>query len=92
MSALPNQTPGLIEQLGLTREEVDREVWTVAGAERLSGAAAVNRALIELGGGWRLLAGAQRVPGLRPAEELIYRLIAARRGLLSRIWSDPAPF
>ena len=89
MSALPNQTPGLIERFGLTREQVDRAVWTVSGAERLSGAAAVNRALAELGGGWRHLAAIYRIPGLRQAEDHLYRAAAANRSKLSHLWSDP---
>src|SRR5258706_10329156 len=48
----PNQEPGLIERLGLTRDEVSRAAWAVEpGGRKYEGAAAINRALSELGGG-----------------------------------------
>lgn len=89
MSALPNSTPGLLELIGLSREQAERAVWTIADGERLAGAAAVNRALAELGGGWRRLAAGYRIPGVKQSEDLIYGLVAANRAWLSRLWSDP---
>jgi predicted DCC family thiol-disulfide oxidoreductase YuxK len=85
--ALSNQTPGLIEQYGLTRAEVDREVWAIDRAGRKwGGAAAINRVLEELGGKWALLAKAYRLAPLRWLEDRVYRWVAAHRAWISRWW------
>ena len=88
--AIPNQAPGLLKSVGLTREQADARVWAVEpeGA-RLGGAAAVNRALAELGGGWALLARAYRLPPLRRLEDAAYGWVARRRHRLARWWGDP---
>jgi predicted DCC family thiol-disulfide oxidoreductase YuxK len=86
--ALPNQTPGLIEQHGLTRAEVDSAVWVIdAAGRRWAGAAAANRALKELGGGWVILAALYALPPVCWLEDRVYRWIAAHRGQLARWWS-----
>src|SRR5689334_14887437 len=86
--ALPNQTPQLIEQYGLTRADADREVWAVdAAGRKFAGAAAFNRVLRELGGGWAALGTLYRFAPLRWLEDLVYRWIATHRSLLSRLWS-----
>jgi predicted DCC family thiol-disulfide oxidoreductase YuxK len=83
--ALPNQTPELKEQFGLTRAEVDRQVWVIDRAGRKwGGAAAVNRALAELGGGWRWLSYAYQLPFLAWIEDRAYFWIAANRRHLAR--------
>ena len=88
VSALPNQQPGLIERLGLTRDDVDRYVWAVEpSGRRFRGAAASGRALRELGGGWRVLGWAAVLPGAG----LVYAVVARARGRLSAIWGDPPP-
>jgi predicted DCC family thiol-disulfide oxidoreductase YuxK len=86
--ALPNQTPGLISEHGLTRAEVDREAWTVdATGRREAGSRAVNRVLRELGGGWVFLGRVLSVPPLSWLEALGYGLVARNRSRLSR-WGD----
>ena len=89
MSALPNQEPGLLERYGLTREDADRWVWAIgASGQRWRGAAAIARALHEMGGGWQLLGLAARLPGAGVA----YALVARNRSRLSRVWGDPPPY
>jgi predicted DCC family thiol-disulfide oxidoreductase YuxK len=84
----PNQAPGLIDRYGLTRQDVDRWAWVVEPSGRkLRGARAVARVLREMGGGWRLLGWLARLPGA----ELVYRLVASSRPLLSRLWGDQPP-
>ena len=76
----PNQEPGLIEQLGLSREEVVRASWAVEpGGRRLEGAAGINRVLGELGGGWRVLASLYGVAPIRWVEDRYYRRVSRRR-------------
>ncbi len=86
--ALPNQSRGLIDAHGLTRTQVDREVWTVDEAGgRLSGPQAVNRVLRELGGGWPLTGRALGLPPLSWLWALAYRWVARNRSRLAR-WGD----
>ncbi len=76
----PNQDAG-IESLGLTRDEVDRASWAIEkGGRRFEGAAAINRVLRELGGGWRLLGSLYLVAPLGWLEDRYYRRVARRRG------------
>jgi predicted DCC family thiol-disulfide oxidoreductase YuxK len=85
-----NQHPGVLDAHGLTRAEVDRSAWAIEpGGRRLEGAAALNRVLEELGGGWRLLAAVYGVPPLAAAEEAIYRWVAANRERLA--WFGVTP-
>ncbi len=79
MRVRPNQELGLIESLGLTREEVDRASWAVGGGERFEGAAGINRVLRELGGGWRVLGSLYLVPPVGWLENRYYRRVARRR-------------
>ncbi len=84
---LPNQTAHLIQRLGLTRAEVDREVWAVdAAGHKFAGAAAINRVLEELGGGWGRLARAYRSAPVRWLEDRLYRWVVDHRSMLSRWW------
>jgi predicted DCC family thiol-disulfide oxidoreductase YuxK len=78
----PNQTPGLIEECGLTRQQVDEKAWVIDGTRRLSGAAAINRLLDGMGAPWRFLAAPSRLTFLLALEERLYSLLALRRGLL----------
>ncbi len=88
---LPNQAAGLLELTGLTRAEVDREAWAFDRAGRSwGGAAAINRALRELGGPWRLLSLAYALPLVGWCEDAGYRLFARHRGRLSRWGVTPA--
>lgn len=76
----PNQEPGLIERLGLSREEVARASWAVEpGRRRLEGAAGINRVLRELGGGWRALASLYGASPIRWVEDRYYTRVARRR-------------
>jgi predicted DCC family thiol-disulfide oxidoreductase YuxK len=89
VSALPNQQPGLIERFGLSREDVDRYAWAIEPSDRRHrGAGAVGRVLREMGGGWRLLGHAARLPGAG----LVYAVVARTRGRLSAVWGDPPPY
>jgi predicted DCC family thiol-disulfide oxidoreductase YuxK len=80
VSVRPNQEAGLIESLGLTPEEVARAAWAVEpGGRKFEGAAAINRVLAELGGGWAVGARLYRVPPIRWVEDGYYRRVARRR-------------
>jgi predicted DCC family thiol-disulfide oxidoreductase YuxK len=79
ISARPNQEPGLIESLGLTRAEVDRASWTVEKDGRFEGAAGINRVLRELGGGWLVAGSLYLVPPIAWVEDRYYKRVARRR-------------
>jgi len=86
--ALPNQTPQLVERYGLTRADVDREVWAIdADGRKFSGAAATNQVFNELGGVWGVVGAAYNFAPVRWLEDRVYRWIATHRSLLSRWWS-----
>jgi predicted DCC family thiol-disulfide oxidoreductase YuxK len=90
LEVLPNQARGVLTAVGLTRAEADRSAWAVEpGGRRLAGAAALNRVLEELGGGWRLLAAPYRLPILAAAEEAAYRWLAANRARLAWLGVTP---
>ena len=75
-----NQEPGLIESLGLTPAEVDRAAWAVEpGGRKFEGAAAINRVLRELGGGWPTVASLYRFGPFRWLENWYYGRVARRR-------------
>lgn len=77
----PNQEIGLVEQLGLSREEVDRASWVMGpGGQKLEGAAGISRVLRELGGFWGWLGAIYRVPPIAWVEDRYYRRVARRRG------------
>jgi predicted DCC family thiol-disulfide oxidoreductase YuxK len=76
----PSREPGLIGRLGLTQAEVGRAAWAVEpGGRKFEGAAAINRILKELGGGWRLAASMYRAPPIRWVEDCYYGRVARRR-------------
>jgi predicted DCC family thiol-disulfide oxidoreductase YuxK len=76
----PSQEPGLTEGLGLTPAEVGRAAWAVEpGGLKFEGAAAINRVLRELGGGWRLAASLYYLAPVRWVEDAYYRRVARRR-------------
>jgi predicted DCC family thiol-disulfide oxidoreductase YuxK len=79
VEAKPNQYPGLIESLGLTREEVDRASWVVEGGRRFEGAAGISRVLRQLGGVWRVLGYLYLAPPVRWVEDRYYSRVARRR-------------
>ena len=90
MPALPNQLPGLVEACGLTREDVDRAAWAIDPAgNRWAAAAAVNRLLSELGGGWALLAIPYGWAPIAWLEEKGYAWVARNRARFHRLGITP---
>ena len=90
MLVIPNQAPGALERYGVTRHEADRAAWTVeVDGSKLEGAAAINRALRELGGAWRWLGSLYRVRPVAAAEEAFYRWFAPRRSRFARFGVTP---
>jgi predicted DCC family thiol-disulfide oxidoreductase YuxK len=80
VDARPNQEAGLLDRVGLTRDEVRRAAWAVEpGGRKFEGAAAINRVLRELGGGWVLLGSFYRVAPFRWVEDRYYRRVAKKR-------------
>ncbi len=89
--ALPSQTPGLKERLGLSPAEAARTVWAVTrGGRRYAGAAAFAAVLRELEGGWALLARLYAVPPLAWLAERAYAWFARHRGRFARWGVLPA--
>jgi predicted DCC family thiol-disulfide oxidoreductase YuxK len=89
--ALPGQTPGLKEQLGLSRAQAARTVWAFTrDGRRYAGAAAFAAVLRELGGAWALLARLYAVPPLRWAADRGYAWFARHRGRFARWGTLPA--
>lgn len=88
--AVASQKPGALERYGITRAEADRAAWTVdARGNRLEGAAALNRVLDELGGGWKLIALPYRLRPIAAVEEAAYRWFAPRRSRFYRFGVTP---
>jgi predicted DCC family thiol-disulfide oxidoreductase YuxK len=88
--AVANQSPGALERYGVSRAEADRAAWTVdPSGNRLEGAAAINRALDELGGGWRAISALYRLRPIAAAEEAFYRWFAPRRSRFHRLGVTP---
>jgi predicted DCC family thiol-disulfide oxidoreductase YuxK len=88
--ALPNQKRGVLARYGLTREEADRAAWTIErDGKHSGGAAAVNRVMHELGGGWSAVAGAYRLRPIALLEEAAYRWFASNRSRISRFGVSP---
>ena len=80
VSVRANQEAGLIESLGLTREEVGRAAWAVeASGRKFAGAAAINRVLRELGGGLELIGSLYQVAPVKWVEDRYYGRVARRR-------------
>lgn len=89
--AIPSQTPGLRDRLGLTRAQTDRELWAVDRAGRFyPGPAGVNAILRELGGGWALAARLLGLPGIHRLEGTGYYLFSRHRGRFAR-WGVMPP-
>jgi predicted DCC family thiol-disulfide oxidoreductase YuxK len=88
--AIANQNRGVLARYGITREEADRAAWTIErDGRRSEGAAAVNRVMSEIGGGWAFVA---RAFGFRPVagwEEAAYRWFAGNRSRFHRFGVRP---
>jgi predicted DCC family thiol-disulfide oxidoreductase YuxK len=76
---MANQKRGVLARCGVTREEADRAAWTIDREGRLEGAAAVNRVMRVVGGGWALTARAYRLRPVAVVEEAVYRWFARNR-------------
>jgi predicted DCC family thiol-disulfide oxidoreductase YuxK len=88
--ALPNQKRGVLARYGITREEADRAAWAIGPDGVWSeGAAAVNRVLREMGGGWPALARAYRLWPVASVEEAAYRWFARNRSRFHRFGVSP---
>ena len=68
-----------LHRLGLTRSDVTRAAWWVAGDKRSGGHLAVARALVAAGGGWGAVGRLMLVPPVRWAGAICYRLVAHYR-------------
>ncbi len=80
--------PGIIENLGLPREQVDRDAWAVDREGRCyRGAAAINRVWSDLPH-WHWLAGLYAFPALAWIGDRVYRWIAAHRALIAHFISS----
>ncbi|MBO9540760.1 DUF393 domain-containing protein [bacterium] len=87
IQAVPFQEPGLLEELGLTREQAAREAWAIEPqGRRYAGAAAINRTFRALGGVWGCLALLYHVPPVRWGEDRLYRWVAEHRSAIPRRW------
>jgi predicted DCC family thiol-disulfide oxidoreductase YuxK len=85
-----NQETGVLARFGVSREEAARAAWAIdSKGRRFEGAAALNRVLTELGGGWLMLAALYGVPPLGAAENALYRWFARRRGRFGRFGVTP---
>jgi predicted DCC family thiol-disulfide oxidoreductase YuxK len=88
--AIANQEKGALARYEITREEADRAVWTIEkDGTRSEGAAAMNRVLREIGGGWSTLASAYRIRPVAAVEEAAYRWFARNRSRLKRFGFSP---
>jgi len=59
------------------------------GGERWTRAAAVNRALVEVSGGWGVVGRLYRWPAVGWVEDRVYSWVARHRGALAGVWGDP---
>ena len=90
ISVVASQLPGVLAAYGLSRPEADRAAWAIEpDGSRFEGAAAVARALAELGGPWRLAASLYRVAPLRVAADAGYRWFAGNRTRLAWLGVTP---
>jgi predicted DCC family thiol-disulfide oxidoreductase YuxK len=87
---IPYQKRGALERYRITREEALRAAWAVdRDGRRWEGAAAVNRAFREIGGGWTKLAGPYRFAPVAALEDALYRWFAKNRPRFHRFGVRP---
>lgn len=87
---VPNQAPGEAEAFGLSRRQVDQEIWFIdPEGRRLAGAAAVNAILRRLGGAWSLAAAASGIRPLAWLEERAYAWFSRNRGRFAFLVAGP---
>jgi predicted DCC family thiol-disulfide oxidoreductase YuxK len=90
LDVVPNQGPGRLERVGVSRAEADRSVWLVEpDGRRREGAAAISGTLEMLGGPWRLLVLPYRARPLAKLAEVAYRWFARNRHRLARFGATP---
>lgn len=86
---VPSQSAGWRARFSVTPEDAARRVYAIdATGRKFAGAAAINRALEELGGTAATIGKLYRFPPIALIENALYPLIARYRYLLSR-WGDP---
>lgn len=79
VTATALQQPGAPERFGVSRDEALERAWAVdSRGDRYAGAGAVNAALSGVVGS-RIPLYIYRVPGIRQAQDLAYRMVAANR-------------
>ena len=85
IKALPSQVPGVLERFGLTREQAAREVWAFDDAGNVwSGAEAIFLTLEVVGGPWKALAVASRLPPIQQLSGPAYHWFARHRHWFAR--------
>ena len=77
---------GRVSAIGAETPEL---VAVAPGGRRWVKAAAVNRALVEVGGPWGGVGRLYAVPPVRWVEDVVYRWVARHRAGLARFWGDP---
>src|SRR5438270_13232053 len=88
--AIPSQEAGVLQRYGITRGEAERTALAVGRhGQRLEGAAALNRVLDEIGGGWRAATRAYRFWPIGPIEESLYACFARHRARVARFGVTP---
>lgn len=86
MLVKPNQTAGILDRYSFTRAEADQNVLAVdQTGRRFHGAAAANRALLELGPFWRRIGSLYWVGPIGWIEERLYRWVARNRSWLAEL-------
>lgn len=78
VSLYPYQRPGVIEEFGLSLEQVQDAVWLLYDGQVFSGAAAIN-GVLDATLGTRIFLRIYRLPGMRWLQERVYRVIADNR-------------
>jgi predicted DCC family thiol-disulfide oxidoreductase YuxK len=83
--AIPNEMPGVAERYGLSHADVEATAWAIDACGRaFSGAASINRVLLELKFPWNIVGRSYGSVLLRNLEDAVYRVLAANRGRFSR--------
>ena len=79
--------PAVLARTGLTARQTAASAWVIdAAGRRFAGAAAINRALPQLGGLWPALAGLYEIPPIRVLEESGYHWFARNRSRLAPLY------
>ncbi|MFL2987395.1 MAG: thiol-disulfide oxidoreductase DCC family protein [Candidatus Poriferisodalaceae bacterium] len=68
-----------LENLNISVVDAKKSVWWIDGDVRLSGHRAVGEVLRSIGGGWRWLGTAMKIPPFSWIAAVIYKYVAANR-------------